>query len=246
MAYSSGVFSLYSPGNPVVTGTSIASTWANNTLNDIATGLSTCMLKDGTQTITANIPMSSFKLTGLANGSASSDSAAFGQIGTAISLAAIQIGTPQTLTTGTSVDFLSLPTGVKTITVMFSGVTTNNTNSLVVQLGDSGGIEASGYNTTYANYLNAASPTVLNATTGFIASQPATAAAVMHGQIIITLANSSTNTWVGTANGGRTDLANLVTSVGYKSLSATLDRVRFTTSLGSASFSAGEVNIIYE
>ena len=55
MAFSSGTFILVA-GNPVVTGTTISSTWANNTLNDIATGLSTCLLKDGTQTATAAIP----------------------------------------------------------------------------------------------------------------------------------------------------------------------------------------------
>jgi len=39
MAFSNGTYSLYSTGNPVVTGTTISSTWANNTLNDIATAL---------------------------------------------------------------------------------------------------------------------------------------------------------------------------------------------------------------
>jgi len=56
MPFSTGTFSLYSTGNPVVTGTVISTSWANNTLDDIATGLSTCMLKDGTQTQTAPIP----------------------------------------------------------------------------------------------------------------------------------------------------------------------------------------------
>jgi hypothetical protein len=39
MAFSNGTYSLFASGNPVVTGTTIASTWANNTLNDIATAL---------------------------------------------------------------------------------------------------------------------------------------------------------------------------------------------------------------
>ena len=39
MAFSNGTYSLYSTGNPVVTGTTISSTWANNTLSDIATAL---------------------------------------------------------------------------------------------------------------------------------------------------------------------------------------------------------------
>jgi len=52
----SGVYNLYSPGNPVVTGTTISSTWANNTLSDIATGLSTCVTKDAQTTTTGVIP----------------------------------------------------------------------------------------------------------------------------------------------------------------------------------------------
>ena len=80
MPFTSGTFSLYTPGNPVVTGTTISSSWSNNTLTDIATGLSTAMLKDGTQTITANIPMSGLKFTALVSGSASGDSATYGQM----------------------------------------------------------------------------------------------------------------------------------------------------------------------
>lgn len=83
MAYNgSGVFNLYSPGNPVVTGTTISSTWANNTLSDIASGLSTALTKDGQTTVTANIPMSSFKFTGLAAGSSNGDSVRFEQLAT--------------------------------------------------------------------------------------------------------------------------------------------------------------------
>lgn len=60
-----GVFQLYSPGNPVVTGTVISSTWANNTLSDIATGLSTAITKNGQTTVTGNIPFGGYKLTGV-------------------------------------------------------------------------------------------------------------------------------------------------------------------------------------
>ena len=57
MSYNgSGLFTLYSPGNPVVTGTTISSTWANNTLSDIATGLSTALTKNGQTTATTRIP----------------------------------------------------------------------------------------------------------------------------------------------------------------------------------------------
>lgn len=80
MPFSSGTFTLVA-GNPVVTGTVISSTWANNTLNDIANnGLSNCMLKDGTQTPTAAITMGGFRLTNLGNATAVTDAARVSQV----------------------------------------------------------------------------------------------------------------------------------------------------------------------
>ena len=80
MPYSGGNFSVYSPGNPVQQGTSISSTVHNNTNNDFATGLSQCVLKDGSQTLTSDIPFGNFKITGLGAGSALTDSATLRQV----------------------------------------------------------------------------------------------------------------------------------------------------------------------
>jgi hypothetical protein len=81
LAYNgSGVFSLVS-GNPVITGTTISSTWANNTLSDIANnGLTNCLTKDGQTTPTANLTMGNFRLTALANATASTDAITAGQV----------------------------------------------------------------------------------------------------------------------------------------------------------------------
>lgn len=76
----SGAFTLIA-GNPVVTGTTISSTWANNTLSDIATGLSTTITKDGQTTPTANIPMGGFKITGLAGATANGDAVRYQDVG---------------------------------------------------------------------------------------------------------------------------------------------------------------------
>lgn len=80
MPFANGSFTLNSTYNPVVTGTSIQSAWANSTLQDMATGLSTCLLKDGTQILTANIPFGNFKLTGLAVGTTAGDSLRYEQV----------------------------------------------------------------------------------------------------------------------------------------------------------------------
>jgi hypothetical protein len=61
-------------------GTPIKADRMDYALTDIATGLSKCVLKDGTQTITANLPMNDTKLTGLGDGSSRTDSVALKQV----------------------------------------------------------------------------------------------------------------------------------------------------------------------
>ena len=48
----------------------------------------------------------------------------------------LQRGTAVASTSGTSVDFTSIPSWVKRITVMFNGVSTSGTSNPLVQLGD--------------------------------------------------------------------------------------------------------------
>ncbi len=56
MSFSGGVFSINTAGQPVVDGTVISASVFNALTADLATGLSTCVLKDGTQTTTAVVP----------------------------------------------------------------------------------------------------------------------------------------------------------------------------------------------
>jgi hypothetical protein len=64
----SGTYTLPA-GNPVVTGSTISSTWANNTLGDIGTALTGSIAKDGQTTPTANLPMGTYAHTGVGNAS---------------------------------------------------------------------------------------------------------------------------------------------------------------------------------
>ena len=68
MAFSNGTYSLYSTGNPVVTGTTISSTWANNTLTDIATALTTVGTSVATAlTATGTLQSDALQLTSVLN-----------------------------------------------------------------------------------------------------------------------------------------------------------------------------------
>jgi hypothetical protein len=144
---------------------------------------------------------------------------------------------------GTSVDFTSIPSWAKRITVMFDGVSTNGTSNILMQIGDSDGVENTGY-LSQANTFNA-SPSGTNSTVGFLLVNVLVAASLQNG--VIPLCNISGNTWV-CSGSIAASVASSGVSVfgGSKTLSGTLDRVRITTVNGTDSFDAGTINILYE
>lgn len=75
----SGVYNLPA-GNPVVTGTTISSTWANNTLSDIATALTGSIATDGQTAASANLPMGGYAHTNVGNATLRNMYAAAGQV----------------------------------------------------------------------------------------------------------------------------------------------------------------------
>lgn len=77
----SGVYSLPA-GNPVVTGTVISTTWANNTMNDLASAMTDSVAADGQTPMTGPLNLNSNKVTNLANGVLTGDAVNFGQFST--------------------------------------------------------------------------------------------------------------------------------------------------------------------
>jgi hypothetical protein len=154
----------------------------------------------------------------------------------------LESGTSVASTSGTSIDFTGLPSWVKRVTVMLSGVSTNGTSDLLIQLGDSGGFETTGYTSSSM----AGSSTVINAdsTAGFIIQSASTAAFVLSGNMIINLLSG--NSWVQSHVVDRSDTPAIRAGGGSKTLSATLDRLRITTVGGTNTFDAGSINIMYE
>ena len=146
---------------------------------------------------------------------------------------------------GTSIDFTGIPSWAKRITVMLSGVSTNGTSTILIQLGDSGGIETTGYlsHTGFAGGTNSAGGA--SSTAGFIVFG-SSAANIFYGHATFTLSGS--NLWVGSHIFGlnATTIPYSVQGGGNKTLSDTLDRVRITTVNGTDAFDAGTINIMYE
>ena len=76
-----GVFvRLYNWANDKAAGIKVRADRSDAELDGIATGLSTCITKDGQTTVTANLPMATYRHTGVGNASARTDYAAAGQV----------------------------------------------------------------------------------------------------------------------------------------------------------------------
>lgn len=162
------------------------------------------------------------------------------QDGTALVSAAagVTLGSPVATTSGTAFDYTGLPSGLKRITLSLEGVSLSGNDDLLIQIGDSGGLETSGYTSTSDNGNGSTS----SSTSGFILKLVSSNTA--RGSITLTLMDESTNTWV--ASGVVATIHNAVMVVGGgKALSGVLDRIRVTkTALDT--FDAGKLNISYE
>jgi hypothetical protein len=150
------------------------------------------------------------------------------------------LATAQASTSGTSIDFTGIPAGVNVINVMFAGVSTNGADLWLIQLGDSGGVETTGYLSATSQMSTGTGSS--SSTAGFILYNNASTI-VVHGTISLTRIDG--NTWTAYGVLSHSDENRTVTTAGSKTLSAELDRVRITTTGGTQTFDAGTINISY-
>jgi hypothetical protein len=156
--------------------------------------------------------------------------------------ATIISGTAVASTSGTSIDFTSIPSWVRRITVMFNGVSTSGTSSIQAQIGTSSGLETSGY-ASYCNTFDS-TPGGSAFTTGFGINENVNISSLLSGHFVLT--NVSGNIWVGSVVMGATVGVLGSFGGGTKTVASTLDRVRITTVNGTDTFDAGSINILYE
>lgn len=141
-------------------------------------------------------------------------------------------------TSGTAVSFLSIPAGTRRIVITLDGVSTNGTSRTIVQIGDSGGLETSGYSGVVGT--NGATAAM---SSGFSFVEGVLAAITYGGVVSLFRADTSTNTWVAQAHVFASSLGDVNRAVGVKSLSAELDRVAITTEGGVNTFDAGKITV---
>lgn len=157
--------------------------------------------------------------------------------------AKIVSGTAVASTSGTSIDFTSIPSWVKRITVNFNNVSLNASANLLVQIGNTTPT-TTGYSSITSYVTAAASANAVTSTTGFII-QAGSASYLTFGSLVIN--NISGNIWTASGVlGNITTSAFSINSAGVISLGSALNLVRITTTNGTDTFDAGLINILYE
>jgi hypothetical protein len=158
--------------------------------------------------------------------------------GTPTGVGILTSGTTVASTSGTSIDFTSIPSWVKRVTVMFNNVSTNGTSNIQVQLGSTT-FTTSGYTggAWTANTSNAVN------SSGFLICAVNATSRTYSGVMIINTMGS--NLWT-EMNVVFDSTNNANNGGGSVTTSGTLDRVRITTVNGTDAFDGGSINILYE
>ena len=150
-------------------------------------------------------------------------------------------GTEVASTSGQAIDFTSLPSGIRIITVIFRDVSKSGTDRFLVELGTGGTPTSSGYDSGAA-YVGQSSQGHVDRTDGFTLDGEAAANYAVVG--VMRIYNTSGNTWVSSHAMYNGENYGQVGG-GQVTLSGECDMVRVTTT-GSNTFDLGNINIFYE
>jgi len=141
------------------------------------------------------------------------------------------IGTEQATTSGTAIDFTGVPAGTTRIDIAFDGVSLSDTDNFLVQLGDAGGFETTGYAANSDSIATTSGFNIANIWAGSTTTGP------------MRLTHMGGNSWVSNHQVYQWT-TRYVDGAGAKTLSGELTQIRVTRD-GTNTFDAGVVNIIY-
>lgn len=168
---------------------------------------------------------------------------ASGTVALTSDISSITEGTEQSGTgTETFFDFTGIPSGTKRITISFYELELSGTDDVLVQLGDSGGLETTGYISTSLTNRNATTPVSASSTSGFVIEGDNPTG--LSGHMVLTRVDSGGTKWV-SSHTCKSRTTSASEGGGTKTLSGELTQLRITRT-GTDTVSSGSVNILYE
>lgn len=155
----------------------------------------------------------------------------------------IVIETAQATTSGTSFEFTGIPSGVRRVVLTLSSVSLSGTDDILVQIGPSGGVDTSGYDSTATRQTSAPGIAITSSTSGFVIKSDSATYSIS-GAMVIEYHNPTTDRW---SCYGTYSVATTTTgySGGSVALSGVLSRIKVLTT-GANTFDSGSINISYE
>lgn len=140
------------------------------------------------------------------------------------------------VSSGTTLEWTSIPSWATTLRIVFFNHSAAAGQDLVLKLGDSGGIESTGYN---GRVHDGTSGTNWNTYADLTKNTPSSS--ITHGTIDLT--NITGNTW-GIRGSAMEETLSMHIIVGYKTTSGTLDRAQLSLS-GGTTFDGGGDYVMY-
>lgn len=150
-------------------------------------------------------------------------------------------GTPVATTSGTTVTVATgISAGVSVVELALSAISTNGSSAILVQIGDSGGFETTGY--ASSAWQGGSSDTLLTSTAGFLCNTGSNSSLNVSG--VVLLRRGTGNLWTFGGTTARSDGAGYCLG-GTKTLSDELTQIRITMVNGTDTFDAGEITPFY-
>ena len=143
-------------------------------------------------------------------------------------------------TSGSSFDVQNIPPGVRRIVIAFNGISLNGSDKYLVQLGDSGGIETSGY-LSGNSWVGGPYPAFKSSTSGLLFGMENGGYEFIGSMVIH---NVTGNTWI-SHQVGSSGTYYTQCGGGVKTLSGELTQLRLTVT-GSNAFDQGGFAVFYE
>ncbi|WP_299084463.1 hypothetical protein [uncultured Paraglaciecola sp.] len=145
-------------------------------------------------------------------------------------------------TSGTAHQWTTIPAWVNKVELIFTSVSTTGTSPLLVQLGDSGGIENTGYTGSVVN-TGGSTTTSVHPTTGWQLEGASAASIIVSG--VLTLSRVFSTNWTYSCVLANLGSAIIFSSAGSKTLTNDLTTINLRTVGGVDTFDSGLLNIHY-
>lgn len=157
-------------------------------------------------------------------------------------LTAMTLASP---TSGTTLDFTGIPSWVKRVNVIFTGLKYSASCDPMIQLGyGATTYQASGYLGMVGDYASGSNSYTTGI--GMVNTSSYTTSNAIHGRVELFLINPASNIWVANVGCGLSGSGQGGAGAFSVTLSGTLTAIRVTSVAGTATFTTGSVNVFYE